>query len=191
MEKNAGIKADLIENYKFFNANIKDQLSLFLGNQTENNVQFKIKDETTVVYLIDFVSMRIKFYVEIDSNLMPKCFFENQLLCSNEIQRIFDYQIKVSKWSKLRKMESAFIKKCDRHHPILKSIVLMKIEEDPLIAYKLHESCACKNEYSSIFNNIVNILCNIMLSNYKKLRSNKIAERKINSGIKRKLKTLQ
>lgn len=96
-------------------------------------------------------------------------------------------------------MEMLVSKNCEsfflsqkNHFQFLIAIVLKRIEEDEELHSEVFtETCVCNRQLKNIFMMVIKTICNILLSNYKKAKNNKIAEKKSSNSSKRKLQTLQ
>jgi hypothetical protein len=88
-------------------------------------------------------------------------------------------------------LETMFVNLSENHHALLRHVVKMNIYRDEEIVRVIRDTCLCNKPIFDSVAKIISIICNILLSNYKKLRKNVVAARKTNSSKERKLKTLQ
>jgi hypothetical protein len=88
-------------------------------------------------------------------------------------------------------LETMFVNLSENHHALLRHVVKMNIYRDEDIVRVIRDTCLCNRPIFDSVAKIISIICNILLSNYKKLRKNVVAARKTNSSKERKLKTLQ
>lgn len=76
------------------------------------------------------------------------------------------------------KYEHRFLLECDEHHSLLFSTVQEILNEDVTLKLLMDHFCECGTRFSAIITKIVQTFCNILLSNYKKRRNDKISSTK-------------